>query len=354
MESSCYLLKDENGKNHSVFTGDTLFVGDVGRPDLAVKSGEITKEDLAGNLYDSLHTKLLPLEGDVLVYPGHGAGSSCGKNIGTETSSTIGEQKQTNYALQNISREQFIEEVTDGLLAPPSYFFTDVMMNKNGYEDIDDVIERNLNPMSYSEVIEAQTKGVCLLDTRQPSDFAKGFIKGSINIGLKGQYAPWVGALIDPESTLILITDKDSEKEAVTRLARVGYEKVQGFLDGGVDAAEDTLCKIENKSAADVTQLIDEDKSTILDVRKPGELQNGFVAGSTHIRLQEFPQKMSSLNKEESIVVYCAGGYRSMIACSLLAANGFNSLINTDGGYAKLSKEKLLAVSYGSSCSREI
>lgn len=354
MESSCYLLKDENGKNHSVFTGDTLFVGDVGRPDLAVKSGEITKEDLAGNLYDSLHTKLLPLEDEVLVFPAHGAGSACGKNIGTETSSTIGEQKQTNYALQNISREQFIEEVTDGLLAPPSYFFTDVMMNKNGYEDIDDVIERNLNPMSYSEVIEAQSKGVCLLDTRHPSDFAKGFIKGSINIGLKGQYAPWVGALIDPESTLILITDKDSEKESVTRLARVGYEKVHGFLDGGVDAVEDTLCKIENKSAADVTQLIDEDKSTILDVRKPGELQNGFVSGSTHIRLQELPQKMSSLNKEEPLVVYCAGGYRSMIACSLLAANGFNSLINTDGGYAKLLKEKLLPVSYGSSCSREV
>jgi rhodanese-related sulfurtransferase len=264
-------------------------------------------------------------------------------------SSTIGEQKQTNYALQDISKDKFIEEVTNGLLAPPSYFFTDVSMNKNGYEDIDEVLDRNLNPMTYTDIIKAQANGACLLDTREPSGFRKGFAKGSINIGLNGQYAPWVGALIDPRSTLVLITDIGSEKEAITRLARVGYEKVLGFLDGGIDAVEDVLHKIENVNSANVPRLIEERKAVVLDVRKPAELLNGFVEGSTHIRLQELPEKLSTLNKDDTFIVYCAGGYRSMIACSLLASNGFNSLINVEGGYAKLSNEDL-SIALGSSC----
>ena len=218
MESSCFLLSDENGDTHSIFTGDTLFVGDVGRPDLAVKSGDITKEDLAAMLFDSLRSKLMPLADHVIVFPGHGAGSACGKNIGLETSSTIGEQKQSNYALQNISKEQFIAEVTDGLLAPPTYFFTDVEMNKMGYDDLDVVIAKNLKPLVSSEFSELYKDDVVILDSRSPQDFSKGFIKGSINIGLKGQYAPWVGAILSPASPLLLIADKGFEREAITRL----------------------------------------------------------------------------------------------------------------------------------------
>jgi len=350
MESSCFLLFDEQGKKHSVFTGDTLFVGDVGRPDLAVKSGDITQEDLAALLYDSLRVKLMTLPDDVIVFPAHGAGSSCGKNIGSETTSTIGEQKQSNYALQNISKEQFINEVTDGLLAPPSYFFTDVKMNKNGYDDLDTVIENNYNPLSYTDFMVSITDNVIILDSRSPQDFSKGFIKGSINIGLKGQYAPWVGAILKPESHLLLITDEGFEREALTRLARVGYENVIGFLSGGIDSYEGDLEIIQNNSPEEASLKIRQGHKHILDVRKPGERSSGHISQSSHIRLQELPNRISELNKEDNIMVYCAGGYRSMIACSLLAANGFNNTINVEGGYSSLSKEDVPLIE-GETCS---
>jgi rhodanese-related sulfurtransferase len=350
MESSCFLLSDEEGKNHSVFTGDTLFVGDVGRPDLAVKSGDITQEDLAGLLYDSLRTKLLTLSDDVIVYPAHGAGSACGKNIGSETYSTIGEQRQSNYALKDITKTEFVQEVTDGLLAPPAYFFTDVMKNKNGYTDLDTVISNNLNPLNHSEFVSSVTDGVVILDCRSPQDFSNGFIEGSINIGLKGQYAPWVGALLNPESSLLLVTDKGFEREAITRLARVGYENVIGFLDGGIGSYAGDLETIKNCSSEEASLKIGRGHEHILDVRKPGERSNGYISQSTHIRLQELPAKISELNKEDNIMVYCAGGYRSMIACSMLAANGFNNTINVEGGYSKLSKEDV-PITEGQSCS---
>ena len=350
MESSCFLLFDEQGKKHSVFTGDTLFVGDVGRPDLAVKSGDITQEDLAALLYDSLRVKLMTLPDDVIVFPAHGAGSSCGKNIGSETSSTIGEQKQSNYALQNISKEQFINEVTDGLLAPPSYFFTDVKMNKNGYDDLDSVIANNYNPLNHTDFTASFTDDVIILDSRSPQDFSKGFIKGSINIGLKGQYAPWVGAILKPESHLLLITDEGFEREALTRLARVGYENVIGFLSGGIDSYEGELETIKNNSPEEASLKIRQGHKHILDVRKPGERSSGYISQSGHIRLQELPNRISELNKEDNIMVYCAGGYRSMIACSLLAANGFNNTINVEGGYSSLSKEDV-PLTKGETCS---
>jgi glyoxylase-like metal-dependent hydrolase (beta-lactamase superfamily II)/rhodanese-related sulfurtransferase len=350
MESSCFLLFDEQGKKHSVFTGDTLFVGDVGRPDLAVKSGDITQEDLAALLYDSLRVKLMTLPDDVIVFPAHGAGSSCGKNIGSETSSTIGEQKQSNYALQNISKEQFINEVTDGLLAPPSYFFTDVKMNKNGYDDLDSVIANNYNPLNHTDFTVSFTDDVIILDSRSPQDFSKGFIKGSINIGLKGQYAPWVGAILKPESHLLLITDEGFEREALTRLARVGYENVIGFLSGGIDSYEGELETIKNNSPEEASLKIRQGHKHILDVRKPGERSSGYISQSGHIRLQELPNRISELNKEDNIMVYCARGYRSMIACSLLAANGFNNTINVEGGYSSLSKEDV-PLTKGETCS---
>ena len=350
MESSCFLLFDEQGKKHSVFTGDTLFVGDVGRPDLAVKSGDITQEDLAALLYDSLRVKLMTLPDDVIVFPAHGAGSSCGKNIGSETSSTIGEQKQSNYALQNISKEQFINEVTDGLLAPPSYFFTDVKMNKNGYDDLDSVIANNYNPLNHTDFTASFTDDVIILDSRSPQDFSKGFIKGSINIGLKGQYAPWVGAILKPESHLLLITDEGFEREALTRLARVGYENVIGFLSGGIDSYEGELETIKNNSPEKASLKIRQGHKHILDVRKPGERSSGYISQSGHIRLQELPNRISELNKEDNIMVYCARGYRSMIACSLLAANGFNNTINVEGGYSSLSKEDV-PLTKGETCS---
>ena len=349
MESTTYLLRDSSNKDIAIFTGDTLFLGDVGRPDLAQKAVDMTQEDLAGILFNSLRKKIMPLADNVLVYPAHGAGSACGKNIGSETSSTIGEQKQSNYALQNISKEQFITEVTDGLLAPPAYFFTDVKMNKMGYDDLDLVIAKNLKPLISSEFSELYKDDVVILDSRSPQDFSKGFIKGSINIGLKGQYAPWVGAILSPESPLLLIADKGFEREAITRLARVGYENVIGFLDGGIDSYEGNLEVITNNSPEEATDKINQGHKHILDVRKTGERSNGYISQSTHIRLQELPQKMATLNKEDNIMVYCAGGYRSMIACSILAANGFEKTINVEGGFSKLSQQDV-PLTLGESC----
>ena len=339
LESSCYLLSNEKGKPYCVFTGDTLFVGDVGRPDLAVKSGDITQEDLASLLFDSLRTKLMPLDDDVIVYPAHGAGSSCGKNIGAQTFSTIGKQKQENYALKDISKANFINEVTNGILAPPAYFFKDVMMNKNGYDELDKVIENNLKPIDFEKFKKSICDDVVVLDCRSPKDFSQGFIKGSINIGLKGQFAPWVGAIIDPKSSILLVADVGFEKEAITRLSRVGYENVLGYLKGGIEMFTDKLEVIRNQSAQQSAKIIYSSQVHVLDVREPVERANGYINNSSHIRLQELPSRILELKKNDDFIVYCAGGYRSMIACSLLAKNGFYRIINVEGGYSQLSKQ---------------
>ena len=336
MESSCYLLKDAEGNQHSVFTGDTLFIGDVGRPDLAVKSGEITQYDLAGMMYDSLRKKLMKLQDHVIVYPAHGAGSSCGKNLGSETTSTIGEQKATNYALQPMSKEDFIKDVTDGLLAPPPYFFKDVMMNKNGYKSIDDVVESNYKPLSSSDFAKEIVAGAFILDTRKTADFAVKHIKSAVNIGLNGQYAPWVGVIIPTDARIVLVTDQGTEKEAIIRLARVGYDNVAGFLDGGINTWQGDVSIINDISTEEGVEIINNQAKIILDVRKPGEVEIAHVSGSQHIRLQELTSRFVELDKDLPIAIYCAGGYRSMIAASFLQKEGFSNITNIQGGFSKL------------------
>lgn len=339
MESVCYLLIDEKGKEHAVFTGDTLFVGDVGRPDLAIK-GDVTQDDLAGMLYDSLNTKIKTLADDVIVYPAHGAGSACGKNIGKETFSTIGIQKKLNYALQAMSKQEFVKVVTDGLEPPPNYFMMDAMLNKDGYTNIDEVISKNKNPLSVDE-FEAlsRSKDVIVLDTRNPEDFENGSVIGAINIGLNGQYAPWVGALLDPKKALILITNPDKETEAILRLARVGYENVKGFLKGGMfewKKAGKPVYDVNSISAVEFAKI--NTSKNVIDVRNHGEWSTGIIKNAKLITLAELEKNLHSLNKDQSYFIYCAGGYRSMMATSILQKNGFNNVTNVRGGIAKIKE----------------
>lgn len=339
LESSCYLLIDENGKDHAVFTGDTLFVGDVGRPDLAIK-GDLTIDDLAGMLYDSLNAKLKPLADDVIVYPAHGAGSSCGKNIGKETFSTIGMQKKMNYAMQPMSKPEFVKAVTDGLTDAPNYFTLDATLNKQGYSDIDQVLIRNTKALSVNEFESEIKKGSLVLDVRTPDDFEKGFVPDSINIGLNGQYAPWVGALLDSKTPLILITDEGKEKEAVLRLARVGYENVNGYLNGGINAwknAGNKLETVESISASDFVGAL-KNEDNILDVRKAGEIESGIIENATHICLSKLQSQLNLLDKDKHYFIHCAGGYRSMMAASILKQKGFSNVTNILGGMGKIKE----------------
>ncbi|MTI21784.1 MBL fold metallo-hydrolase [Fulvivirga sp. RKSG066] len=337
-ESTCYLLYDENGKEHAIFTGDTLFVGDVGRPDLL--DGVMTKEELAGMMYDSLRNKIMPLADDIIMYPAHGPGSACGKNIGKETFSTIGEQKQSNYALQQMTKDEFIAKVTDGMLPPPKYFFEDAKINKLGYSNIDEVLEQNQTALSLEEFKDLKQHGALVLDTRIPNDFEKGFIEGSINIGLNGQYAVWVGTLIDIKQPIILITDDQTEEQAVLRLARVGYENVKGYLKGGIESWDEPLDTITSIEPA---QISDFDSATVVDVRKPGEFANGHVKDATFVTLSGMPENIKQLDKEETYLIHCAGGYRSMIAASMMKAEGFKNPINVYGGFGKI-KETDIAI----------
>ncbi len=336
-ESTCYLLSDENGKPHAIFTGDTLFVGDVGRPDLL--DGVMTQEELASMMYDSLNTKIKPLSDEVIVYPAHGPGSACGKNIGKETFSTIGHQKKTNYALQPMTREEFIQKVTDGIQPPPQYFFEDARINREGYESVDHVLRQNTKPLSNQEFTEAVNSGALILDTRKADDFEKGFIPGSINIGLNGQFAVWVGTLIDIHKPIVLITEAGKEEESVLRLARVGYENVLGFLAGGADSWHGKLDKIDSIQAEDLTKHAH--AITVLDVRKPGEWNNGHLKGATFLPLSEFPANLAALDKSKHYVVHCGGGYRSMTAISLMLNEGFKNLVNVYGGYSAMEKAGL-------------
>lgn len=336
-ESTCYLLVDESGKEHAIFTGDTLFVGDVGRPDLL--DGKMSKEELAGMMYDSLNNKLKPLADDIILYPAHGPGSACGKNIGKETWSTMGQQKRMNYALQDMTKEEFIHVLTSGLSAPPQYFYKDAMINKSGYDNIEAVIGRNTKALSVDEVKKEVAAGALILDTRVPDEFEKGFIKGSLNIGLNGTFAVWVGTIVDIDRPLVLVADEGKEKEAVLRLARVGYENVKGFMEGGVTAwkaAGGELDTINSLTPEQFAKRVEEEKGKVMDVRKPGEFEAGHVKNAMNMSLDELEKNVNDLDRNATYLVHCAGGYRSMIAASILKAHGIDHIYNIYGGFSKI------------------
>ena len=346
LESTTYLLTDAEGKNHCIFTGDTLFIGDVGRPDLAQK-GTLTMNDLAGLLYDSLNEKIKPLADEVIVYPGHGAGSACGKSMSKETFDTLGHQKQVNYALKAATKEQFIKEVTDGILPPPQYFAKNAAMNKGGYESIDEVFEKGLNPLSPQafEDLANQTSAL-ILDTRDPQVFAKAFIPNAINIGLNGQFAPWVGALItDLKQNILLVTDEGKEEETITRLARVGYDYTIGYLEGGIAAWQNAgkqIDQVTSISAEEFEKAYQSNPEILaLDVRKPGEYEAEHL-DFTHPRPLDYINDWTSeLDAQKTYYVHCAGGYRSMIAASILKARGVDNVIDVAGGYGAIKNTQL-------------
>ena len=337
MESSTYLLIDEGGNNHAVFTGDTLFIGDVGRPDLAVKS-DLTKEDLASLLYDSLQNKILPLSDEVIVYPGHGAGSQCGKNLSKETVSTIGEQRKFNYALQPMSKDQFVDVVTEGIAAPPAYFPENARINREGYQNIDEVLKRNLNALTLDQFQSAINEGALVLDTRHEDLFEKASLRYSINIPLNGQYAVWVGSLIPIDRQLVLITELGKEHESVLRLARVGFENVAGYLEGGVETWKRSGKAVQRIDSIEPEEMMSylHQGYELLDVRRSTEAETEHVSGAINISLVELENRMHELNKDQKYVIHCAGGYRSMIASSILINNGFKNTLNIHGGFAKI------------------
>lgn len=339
MESTCYLLKDEQGRERALFSGDTLFIGDVGRPDLAQKASGLTKEELAGLLYDSLRSKIMPLPDDIIVYPAHGAGSACGKNMSLETSDTLGNQKKTNYALRaDLTREEFIKEVTDGLTTPPAYFPLNVMLNKQGYDSISEVISRGsqaLDPDAFEQA--ANETGALILDTRNADEFAKGFIPNSINIGIEGNFAPWVGALIpDIRQQILLITDEGREEEVITRLARVGYDYTIGYLKGGFEAWKSAGREVDTVERLDPAQIparLAGAAVELLDVRRPSEYEEGHVAGARNVPLDYLNESLGELDRKKSYVVHCAGGYRSMVFASILKSRGFDLISDVRGGF---------------------
>ncbi len=346
MESSCYLLIDEEGKQTAIFTGDTLFIGDVGRPDLAVKS-DLSKEDLAGHLYDSLHNKLLPLKDTLTLYPGHGAGSACGKHMSKETTDTLGHQKQVNYALQPMKKEAFVEVVLEGMPPPPQYFPKNAMLNRDGYESVDNVIERGteaLEPEQFEEL--ANSLDALVLDTRSPQAFHSGFIPRSINIGLDGHFASWVGSLIpDLRQPILLLADSGREEEAVTRLARVGYDNTLGYLQGGIQAwqaaGKEVDC-VESISPEEFARRHAENHSTqVLDVRTPKEYEVGHLNFAESFPLDFINDNMSRLVRGGKYYLHCGGGYRSMVAASILKARGLEGIVNIEGGYDAIKKTAL-------------
>lgn len=346
LESSCYLLKDGEGKDHCIFTGDTLFVGDVGRPDLAQKDEEITMKDLAGMLFDSLQAKIVPLADDVIVYPAHGPGSSCGKNLGPHTHSTIGEEKQTNYALKASSREDFIKEVTDGIPPPPSYFPINAKINKEGYDSLEKVLAKGLTPLSVAAFKQQAAEDAIILDTRHADVFTSGFVPGSIFIGLEGRFAEWAGSLLPFNVPMVLVTEPGKEKETLVRLARVGFDKVQGYLEGGYDAwvaAGEPIDMIVDVEADELIMDIPHDNNlVVLDVRRENEFAEGHLKNATNMPLSEMtdPGSMAMIEESQNLYVHCAGGYRSVIAASLLKRQGIHNLRNVLGGWGKIKEQE--------------
>ena len=342
MESSTYLLIDENGKNHAIFSGDTLFLGDVGRPDLAQKAANLTQEELAGLLYDSLYHKILTLEDDITVYPAHGAGSACGKNMQKETVDTLGNQKQTNYALKQTSKESFIAAVLDGLTAPPKYFGMNVAMNKKGYTSFDEVLAKGKTALSVDEFeTAAEETGALILDTRNAAEFHKGFIPQSINIGLKGDFAPWVGSMIvDVQQPILLVCDDCTEEETITRLSRVGFDNVLGYLKGGFESWKNSGKEIDTVHRISPEEFAEKfnENSKVIDVRKEGEYAAEHVKDAYSKPLAYINDWVGNINPDEHFFLHCAGGYRSMIAASILQARGYRNFTEVEGGFNGIKK----------------
>nr|WP_321243567.1 MBL fold metallo-hydrolase [uncultured Psychroserpens sp.] len=346
LESTTYLLIDENRKNHAIFSGDTLFLGDVGRPDLAIKS-DLTKEDLAGMLFDSLRNKIMPLADDVIVYPAHGAGSACGKNLSKETVGTIGDQKKTNYALRaDMTKDEFVKEVLDGIAPPPQYFAKNAMLNKTGYDTFETVLETGniaLSPENFEAM--ANHEEALVLDVRPQSDYIKSHIPNSIFIGLNGGFAPWVGALItDIKQPILLVVPEGKSQEAVTRLSRVGYDNTLGYLEGGLEAwisEGKDIDTLESISAEELANRVKDGNVNILDVRKDGEYSSMHLENAQHFALDFINEQMNEVSKDKRYHIHCAGGYRSVIAASILKARGFHNLVDVAGGFDAIKKTDL-------------
>jgi hydroxyacylglutathione hydrolase len=338
-ESSCYLLIDEQGKNNCVFTGDTLFVGDVGRPDLL--DGVVTKEELAGQMYDSLRNELMTLEDELLIYPAHGAGSACGKNIGKETFSTMGEQKAKNYALQPMTKEHFIHIVTDGIQPAPAYFFKDAKLNKQGYASFDEVKATGLKALSVVDFETEMKAGATIIDTRIPDVFELGFVPGALNFGLNGQYAIWAATILDITQPIIIVAEPGKETESIERLTRVGFDQIKGFLQGGFEAWVDADKRYDMVISIDDEEFeldVAHTDVNILDVRKPGEFNELHVDKATHFSLDAIATNYKNLDPNKEYLVHCAGGYRSMVAASYLKSKGFKNVKNVLGGFAKIKE----------------
>lgn len=351
MESSCYLLIDENGKEQSIFTGDTLFIGDVGRPDLAQHViSDLTQEKLASHLYDSLHNKILPLNDDLIVYPAHGAGSACGKNLSKETFDTLGNQKMTNYALQPMSKDEFIQQLLTGLTPPPGYFPKNVLMNINGYDSIDHVMKRGTKALTADEFdLVANETGAIVIDTRAATDFSKAFIPNSINIGIDGNFAVWVGTLItDIKQEILLVADPGREEEVIKRLARVGYDYAIGYLDGGFEAWKKSGKETNSIPSVTVEQFAMAEQANpeinILDVRKKSEYASEHIINAINAPLDYVNDSMLLVDKNKTYYVHCAGGYRSMVFASILKARGYNNLIDVDGGFKAIKESGMFKV----------
>lgn len=347
LESSCYLLKDETGKDYCVFTGDTLFVGDVGRPDLA-QGGDLSMSELAGKLYDSLQQKIMPLADDVIVYPAHGPGSSCGKSLGPETSSTVGEQKHSNYALQQSTKEEFIKAVTDWLDAPPKYFPVNARINKEGYGSLEAVLKKGLTELDVASFKQKSNEPKTLiLDTRHADTFTQGFVPGSISIGLEGRFAEWAGALLPFDETILLVSDEGKEEETIVRLARVGFDKVGGYLKGGfeawVNAGEQVDIIIDVEADELAMDLPFDDNLVVVDVRKETEYADGHVKDAVNLPLGEItdPGLIANIEERDNLYVHCQSGYRSVIASSILKRQGFHNLRNVAGGFNKIKEQKI-------------
>ncbi len=346
MESSTFLLFDETGKEYCIFSGDTLFLGDVGRPDLAQKAASLTQEELAGMLYDSLMNKIIPLPDNVIVYPAHGAGSACGKKMIKETVDTLGNQKRTNYALNQPSKEAFIKAVTDGLLPPPAYFGFNVAMNKSGIDSFEKIMNKGMQPLSPNEFETiAEETGALILDTRTNKDFYRGFIPQSINIGLDGDFAPWVGAMIiDVSQPILIVSDLGKEEECITRLSRVGFDNIKGYISGGFDAwltSGKTADVADRISPAEFVGLFNKETDLLIDIRNESEFSAKHVEGAVNKPLSNINNWIKDVNPDQHYYIYCAGGYRSMIASSILQARGYRNFTDISGGFNEIAKTEV-------------